>query len=169
MRDEFRVEGVDAFAKSLKSFVQVVERDVSRHVKDLAYRLTFNLVMETPQYSGAAASAWRVGLGSPEYITEKPYYRVPDAGPGVGDKPYSRNGNRNMRAVNDALMACSFEIGMYSMRDGDLWIVNGLDYAQWFPGGEYAPGKALRAVNLPQRAVPQIVAASLNPTSVLRY
>lgn len=169
MQGVFQLDGEEAFVKRLSEFVQAVERDTTRHVKSLAYRLTWNLVMETPQYSGAAASAWRVGSGSPEYVTEKPYYRVPDAGPGVGDKPYSRNHNRNMRAVNDALQMCSFEIGLYSLKAGDMWIVNGLDYAQWFPTGQHAPGKALRAVNLPQRSIPQIVEASLRLSSIMRY
>lgn len=169
MPDAFRVEGLEAFGKSLLAFAEVVERDVSNHVKDLAYRLVYNFVMETPQYSGAAASAWRVGLGAPELVTEKPRYVTPDAGPGVGDKPYDRNTNRNMKAVNDALMACGFEIGMYTLRAGDVWILNGLDYALWFPTGQHAPGKPLRKVNLPQRTVPQIVRDSLDVSSVLRF
>ena len=169
MQGAFQREGEEAFLKRLSEFVRVVERDTTEHVKSLAYRLTWNLVMETPQYSGAAASAWRVGVGTPESVTEKPYYRVPDAGPGVGDKPYNRNNNRNMKAVNDALMLCSFEIGLYSLKAGDVWLTNGLDYAQWFPAGQHAPGKALRAVNLPQRSIPQIAEASLRPSSIMRY
>lgn len=168
MPDVFQVNGLDAFKKSLEEFIHVAERDVSEEIKNLAYRIAYNLVMETPQYSGAAASAWRVGLGSPDYITDKPYYAVPSAGPNVGDAPFSKR-NRNMQAVNDALKACGFEIGMYTIKAGDIYIMNGLDYVGWFESGQHAQGKALRAENLPQRRVAETLAASLNISSVLRY
>ena len=164
----FRLDGVESFEKSLEAFVRTAEQDASTHVKDIAYRITFNLVMETPQYSGAAASAWRAGIGAPELVTEKPGFAVPGAGAEVRDNPYSKM-NRNMSAVNEALALCGFEIGMFKLSDGSLYISNGLDYAQWFEQGQYAPGKALRAANLPQRTVHDSVVASLDATSVLRF
>lgn len=168
MPDSFRVEGLEAFEKALSSFASRAEREVGEWVKNYALTLTYNLVMETPQYSGAAASAWRVSVGSPEYIAEKPYFIVPTSGPGIGDAPYSR-ANRNMQAVNEALALCSFEIGMFSLKDGDMYISNGLPYTGWFEIGQYAPGKALRTENLPQRGVAQTVRDSLDSHSVLRF
>lgn len=164
----FQVDGIEAFQKSIERFVKVVEQDTSQHIRNLAYRISFSLVMETPQYSGAAASAWRVGIGSPELVTDKPFYAVPTKGAQVLDIPFSKR-NRNMKAVNDALALCGFEIGMYTLPAGDLYIMNGLDYTTWFEQGMHAPGKMLREVNRPQRQVAQVVRESLNAASILRF
>lgn len=170
MSAEFRLDGEVEFRKSLEGFFRAAEQDASRYVQALALRITYNLVMETPQYSGAAASAWRVGIGSPEFETEKPDYKVSGFGPAApGDvEPYSKQ-NRNMEAVNKALALCSYEIGMFGVMHQALYISNGLDYTQWFEKGEHAPGKALRQVNLPQRTVHDTVLSSLQASSVLRY
>jgi hypothetical protein len=166
----FQVDGIAEFTKSLQAFAKAAERDVVNHTKGLAYRITYNLVMETPQYSGAAASAWRVGLGSPEYITDKPSFKVSDIGimePGLRE-PYSKK-DRNMKAVNEALVLCGFEIGMFHLAHGSIYITNGLEYTQWFESEQYMAGKALRQVNLPHRGVNAVVLDSLNASSVLRF
>lgn len=170
MSDAFRIEGLDDFAKALESFAVLAEADINRHVRSIAYNLTYSLVMETPQYSGAAASAWRVGIGSPELVTEKPEYYVPGSVDGqlFVERPYSKR-SRNMQAVYDALMACSTNIAAYTVHSGSLYISNGLDYTQWFEQGEHAPGKALRAQNLPQRTVDRVVQDSLNMTNTLGF
>lgn len=168
MPGAFRLDGAEAFQQSLRAFLRAAEHAANERVRGIAYSITFNLVMETPQYSGAAASAWRVGIGTPEIVTEKPRFPVPGEGPGVGDKPYSKR-NRNMAAVNEALALCSLEIGMFGLQHGSLYISNGLDYTKWFEQGQHAPGKALRMANLPQRKVHEVVMDSMNAASVLRF
>ena len=172
MSDSFRLDGIEAFEKSMKDFFEVASRDVQEHVKALAYTITYNLVMQSPQYSGAAASAWRIGIGSPEYITDKPAYAVP-AGPknlsgAQTDNPYSMR-KRNMNAVNDVLALAGAEIGSYTLPAGDVYITNGLDYALWFETGQSDSGKALRIQNMPHRTVAQVVGDSLGSSAILRF
>lgn len=163
MSDVFRLDGIEAFESAIKTFIEVAERDLSEGVKRIAYAITYNLVMETPQYSGAAASAWRVGIGAPEYITEKPDFAVPEK-PGLGgftDNPFSKR-NRNMTAVSEALTLGKATINAYIIGRGDVYISNGLDYAQWFEQGQYDSSKALRQQNLPHRVVNRVMLDSLN-------
>ena len=162
MSVSFRLEGFDDFELALKGFASKAEQGISKWVRNYASSLAYTLVMETPQYSGAAASAWRVGIGAPVYVTVKPDYYVPGA---VEDQikvddPYSKR-KRNMTAVNDALTACTAVIGTYSLPMGSLYISNGLPYTGWFETGEYAPGDPLRIQNLPQRKVVDSMRAAL--------
>ena len=158
MPDAFRFEGLEAFEKALKGFAQVVEQDVTRYVKTIAHQITFNLVMESPQWSGAAASAWRVGVGSPVIVDVKPDLD--------GLTIYSRR-NRNMEAVNAAMSEAAAEIRGYRLEYGSVYILNGLEYAQSFPSGR-AGDQALRVVNLPQRGVKLAVLDSLSMMSALK-
>lgn len=163
MSGAFLFEGLEDLERDLRAFADALERDTNTWIKDLAYTVTYNLVMETPQYSGAAASAWRVGIGAPAYITEKPEFAGPGAGSGaVGDNPYSKR-NRNMQAVNEALFDAKLELMTYTILRGDIHIMNGLDYAHWFEQGLHDEGSPLRAQNLPHRAVAQVVADSTVP------
>lgn len=178
MVDAFRVDGVEAFERSLLDLVETARLDASRHVRDLTYRITFNLVMETPQYSGAAASAWRVGIGTPEYVTEKPKFalaqEVDSRGFKVDVNPFSKR-RRNMSAVNEALGKAAAKVAGYQVPlvAGGLpiYIVNGLPYTHWFEVGEgqSGPSRPLRMVNLPQRKVGIVVAESVYPSSSVRF
>lgn len=168
MSDVFRLDGIEAFESAIKTFIEVAERDLSEGVKRIAYAITYNLVMETPQYSGAAASAWRVGIGAPEYITEKPDYYVPGT---VEDRikvdnPYSKR-NRNAAAVSEALTLGKATINTYTLGRGDVYISNGLDYVQWFEQGKYDEGKALRKQNLPHRVVDRVMLDSMNILTIM--
>lgn len=170
MPDAFRVDGLGNFLKALESFGDMVEADVNSHVQGLAYSLTYSLIMETPQYSGAAASAWRVGIGSPDYITEKPEYYVPATvkDQSVVESAFSKR-HRNMQAVYDALMACSANIAAYTIGQGPMYISNGLDYVHWFEQDLHDAGSPLRQQNLPHRKVNQVVQGALDSPSTLRF
>jgi len=170
MPDLFQLDGIEGFESAIKTFIEVAERDISEGIKRIAYAITYNLVMETPQYSGAAASAWRVGIGAPEYITEKPDFEVPKGATGISgavpDAPFSKR-NRNTSAVSEALTFGKVAISAYTLGRGDVYISNGLEYAQWFELGQYDKGKALRQQNMPHRVVDRVMLDSMNILPIL--
>ena len=154
MSDGFNVTGLEAFEKALLGFAGTVGTDVTNKIKALTLTISYTLILETPQYSGAAASAWRAGIGAPSNVTDKPYFPLKGAsGHGyLSGTPYS-NRDRNPEAVAEAINQCAGVIASFKLGMGDIYVSNGLDYVHWFEHGMAGDGIPLRTVNVPPRRV----------------
>ena len=149
MPDVFRFEGLDALEKALSGFEVVVRTDVNHEVASLSLRILEGAVMGTPQWSGGAAASWRVGIGAPVYEDRTDNY-TSDEG-----NIFSMQ-NRNSSAVAEAMDLGKQALLGYTLGMGDIYIMNGVDYAVGFPSRKAGPDKnnvtvALRVENLPQK------------------
>lgn len=160
MSDSFRFDGIEQMEAALRAFARQAEDDVTHRIRSIVGTLTYQLVMETPQYSGAAASAWRVGIGAPNNVTDKPEFILPGSKGGT-EEPYSRK-NRNPAALIAAMYVANATIGRYIIGQGDVYITNGLDYALWFEEGKVSASKALRSQNMPHRTVGRVLTDYIN-------
>lgn len=152
MRDAFRFDGLEALAKALDGFEPVARADVSQAVVSLSLRILEGAVMGTPQWSGAAAASWRVGVGAPVFA---------DRSSGYTGGIFSMQ-SRNQEAVNEALSLGPDSLWAYTLKMGNIYIMNGMDYAVGFPQRKAGPDKdgntvALRIENLPQRSMYRLV------------
>lgn len=152
MPDVFRFDGLDELEKALRGFETVARADVSQAIISMSHRILEGAVMGTPQWSGAAAASWRIGVGTPIYAD-----RTDDYPGGI----FSMQ-NRNPQAIAEAMNMGQQTLAGYQLGMGNIYIMNGVDYAVGFPQRKAGPDKdgltvALRVENLPQRSMYRLV------------